>query len=335
MPQASPHPAFRWPALTTYFLFLASLVLILFFWFNHQLSPLNSAAGTQVFVVKKGATIDQIGQALFQAKLIRNPAAFKFYVAQHQMARQIQAGTFKVSAQMSTPEIAQNLTHGTLDLWVTVLEGWRREETAAAIAKAYQALNYPFEVEAFLEATKDQEGYLYPDTYLLPVSANESAVAAILTRTFDQKVTQTLQTEIDQSGKSLEQIVTLASLIEREARSETARKMVSGILWNRLNADWPLQIDATLQYAQGYNPQTQSWWDSPLANDKDIDSPYNTYQNIGLPPGPICSPSLSSIQAALKPTPSDYWFYLTGNDNQMHYAQTLADHNANINQFLR
>jgi UPF0755 protein len=124
----------------------------------------------------------------------------------------------------------------------------------------------------------------------------------------------------------------MASLIEREARIDTSRQMVSGILWKRLDNAWPLQVDATLQYVKGGK---NDWWPEPLAVDKSLNSPYNTYQNTGLPPAPIANPSLSSIKAALSPTDSAYWYYISDLQGNMHYGVTLDDHNANVNQYLR
>jgi UPF0755 protein len=125
----------------------------------------------------------------------------------------------------------------------------------------------------------------------------------------------------------------MASIIEREAKGDD-RFIVSGILWKRIANNWPLQVDASLQYAKGYNKKEQTWWAPPLGIDRDIDSPYNTYKNLGLPPGPICNPSELSINAAANPKDSEYWFYITGNDGQMYYAKTQAEHDTNVAKYL-
>ena len=135
--------------------------------------------------------------------------------------------------------------------------------------------------------------------------------------------------------KTLNQVITLASLIEREAKTDSSRKIVAGILYNRLGIDMALQVDATLQYIKGYNPIHKDWWAPPLAQDKNIDSLYNTYKYPGLPPGPICSPSLSSIEAALNPSSSNYLYYITDNQGNMHYAVSFDQHNKNVNTYLR
>jgi UPF0755 protein len=318
---------------------LAFIVVITIFgyaYFNNQLQPVSSNSESTSFIVNKGQSIDGIGQALAAAHLIRSPLIFKLVIVQNNLGKKIQAGTFKLSGSMSTPEIAQNLTHGIEQgVTVTLLEGWRREEFATALKQAYLSKGLPFDSNQFLTLTKDKEGYLYPDTYEFPLNASESAIVDRLTATFNDHVTVGLAQAIKDSHKSLTDVIILASLVEREARSDTARQMVAGILNNRLTAGWPLQIDATVQYVIGYDKADQTWWKPPLALDTKIQSPYNTYLNPGLPPGPICSPSLSSINAVLNPTPSDYWFYLTGNDNQMHYAKTVSEHNQNIAKYLK
>jgi UPF0755 protein len=251
------------------------------------------------------------------------------------LSKKIQAGSFKLNQSMTVTQIAQTLTQGRLDFWITILEGWRREEIATYLEKAYAENGLQFDRGLFLSLTQDKEGYLYPDSYLLPLTATTQTAVNQLTNTFDQKVTTGLADQIAANSLSLNQILTLASLIEREAKTDASRKMVAGVLLNRLDIGMPLQVDATLQYAKGYDAQKQDWWAPPLSADKAIVSPFNTYQNPGLPPAPICSPSFSSIQAALNPTPSDYFYYITGNDGQMYYAQTLDQHNTNINRYLR
>jgi UPF0755 protein len=131
-------------------------------------------------------------------------------------------------------------------------------------------------------------------------------------------------------------VITLASIIEREGQTNEDRPVIAGILMNRLEAGWPLQADATLQYALGYQSKDKTWWKKTLYDeDKKINSPYNTYANPGLPPGPISNPGLASIQAAIYPKKTDYWYYLHDPAGGVHYAITLEEHNANIAKFLR
>ena len=324
------------PSLIAYAVILVVLSFGIYFFAQSMADPVDpSQTDTQIFVIKKGQAVDSIGQSLQEAGLIKSPLGFKYVVARHGLSKNLQAGTFRLSPSMSSYEIAQELTHGTLDTWVTLIEGWRREEMAAALAAAFAEHGVDFDEDEFLTLTKGQEGYLFPDTYLFPLSADEEMVVSVLANTFNQKVTQGLAQDIANSNLTLNQILTLASLVEREANTDESRKIVAGILLNRLNNDWPLQVDATLQFVLGYDPVSQSWWKPPTVAQKELNSPYNTYQNPGLPPAPIASPSLASIEAVLSPTPTDYWYYLTGNDGNMYYAKTLEQHNQNIANYLR
>ncbi len=303
-------------------------------WYKRALLPINSQnSATQQFIVPKGANSELIAKDLVKAKLIRSEVAFKIYLAQNGLSRKLQAGSFSLQQSMTTPEIVQALTKGTNDIWVTVLEGWRREEIAQALASNLNQQGGNFSAEKFLDLTKGKEGYLFPDTYLIPISASEDKIASLLETTLYQKI-EPLQADIQASGNTLHQILTMASIIEREAKTPQSRNIVSGILWKRIQHDWPLQVDATLQYIKGYSQAEKTWWQTPLANDKQLESPYNTYKYKGLPPGPISTASLESISAAINPASSDYWYYITGNDGKMYYARTFEQHNQNIQNHL-
>ena len=144
-----------------------------------------------------------------------------------------------------------------------------------------------------------------------------------------------MRTAAIKSGLTFEQIITLASIVEREGRTASDRPVIAGILLKRLRANWPLETDATLQFALGYQPQEKTWWKKEITvEDKKIDSPYNTYLNTGLPPGPIANPGLQSIKAVIYPEPTDYWYYLHDSKGVAHYAKTLDGHNANIAKYL-
>jgi UPF0755 protein len=305
-------------------------ILGAFIWLQKPVD--SNRAQPKPFLITKGQSIASIGSQLAQDGLIRSPLLFKFIVWKEGLANKIQAGRYEISPNSSTLEIATQLQKGKLDeFWVTILEGWRREEVAQAFAKAFSEQGLAFDRDLFLTNTKSLEGKLFPDTYLIPIDANEALVISLLTNTFEKKIAL-LEKSFASSSRTPEEILIMASLIEREARIDSSRQMVSGILWKRLDNAWPLQVDATLQYAKG----TQNdWWPEPLAVDKNLNSPYNTYQNTGLPPAPIANPSLSSIQAALNPKDSEYWYYISDLQGNMHYGVTLDDHNANVDQYLR
>lgn len=163
----------------------------------------------------------------------------------------------------------------------------------------------------------------------------------LLNQTFQQKVVTGLADEISQAELDFNQALTLASIVEREAKGAAEMKQVAGILNNRLEINMALQADATLQYAkvnqQSASTQSpiQDWWPTPIVVDKKITSPYNTYTQPGLPPHPICNPGLNAIQAALKPAQTDHLYYLHAADGEIHYAQSLETHNANVRRYLR
>ena len=296
------------------------------------ISPVDTMnAQTIPVVIPRGAGATQIGKILEEKGIIRSWMVFRLYGQLFPIPGQLQAGTVMLAQNMTLEQIYKQLQTGTDDVWITILEGWRVEEVADALVQSLDQ----FDREQFLVEAKKDEGRLYPDTYLLPKTATPGAVLRVLRSTFAKRVEQALAQEQQASGLSWNEILTLASLIEREARDPAARRMVAGILLNRIEQGWPLQVDATMQYAKGYDEQEQTWWPVPLAADKSIDSPYNTYQITGLPPAPIANPSLDSIQAALDPTPSTMMYYITDLQGRMHYAETLQQHNANVDKYLR
>lgn len=320
----------------TSIIFLLLSLIGIYFAFTYYTSPTDPTNSTsQIFIIKKGESISSIGTRLEQEGFIKNATAFKIAVKFDGLAGKIQAGDFRINKSMDLKEIASSLTKGSeQSIWVTLLEGWRREEIAQELASQFSNYGLEFNQQEFLTLTREKEGYLFPDTYLIPKTATPQTVVSIISNNFDKKVDSVLKNQIKATGRTLEDVVIMASIVEREARG-SARPIVAGILWKRLDNDWPLQADATLQYAKGVNKSTGEWWDEPLGVDKEVVSPYNTYKNQGLPPGPITNPSLSSIQASANPTSSDYWYYISDLTGQMHYAVTYDEHLANVNKYLR
>ncbi len=297
------------------------------------LQPVTTAAtAKQRFVIPRGQAIKIIAQRLADEGLIRQPLAFQVYLKLNNLESKIQAGSFELSASSSASDIARRLTMGTDDIWVTIPEGWRKEEIADSLAR--QELPF-FDKEAFLELAAASEGQLFPDTYLVSRDATAESIYYLLTNTFEQKVVKGLADELAASTHSLDEIIIMASLLEREATGSEQMKHVAGILWNRIEIGMPLQVDATLQYSKGYDKAQQSWWSQPLAADKQLNSPYNTYKNPGLPLGPIANPGIEAIQAAIAPAKVDDLFYIHDRSGQMHYAKTLEQHNANVQKYLR
>ncbi|MBU0978286.1 MAG: endolytic transglycosylase MltG [Patescibacteria group bacterium] len=299
------------------------------------LQPVNPSAQTpQKFVVAKGESISSIGDKLTQTGLLRHPLVFRgaVYYLQNSWTTtgtSIQAGSFELSPAMNIWQIVKRLTQGSDDVWLTLLEGWRVEE----IAQVAQNKLTNFSVPDFLDLARPLEGQLFPDTYLVPLEFSPDQLTTLLTTTFEKKVTTGLAEEIAGSDRPLEEVIILASLVEREARGYDQMRQVAGVLEHRLKIGMALQVDATLQYAKG--PSTQGeWWAPPLVGDKKIVSPYNTYLHPGLPPRPICNPGLEAIRAVLNPIETDNLYYLHAPDGQIYFAQTLEEHNRNVAKYL-
>lgn len=303
-------------------------------WVWLQLQPVNAnMLGTdQTFVIPKGQAISVIANRLEEAELINNALVFRVLVKVTDLESKIQFGSFELAPTMSMAEIAEQLTKGTNDIWLTVLEGWRTEE----IADSLDELDLPaYDREEFLAAARGQEGRLFPDSYLIPKDFTSTQIVNLLTSTFEKKVETGLSPEFSATERTPEEILVMASLVEREARGYEQMRRVAGILWNRIEIGMALQVDATLQYLEGYNKTQQTWWAPPAPATKAVQSPFNTYLNPGLPPRPIANPGLDAIEATLNPAESNNLYYLHSRDGEIYYAETLEEHNANIERYLR
>ena len=295
-------------------------------WFYINVQPVSDNKTFSNFVIIKGASASQIGNKLASAGLIKNALAFKIYVQFTGQSGKLQSGEFRLSPSYSLFQNVSALFNGPIELWVTIPEGLRREEVAAKFTAAL-GKDTVFTGE-FLQASKGEEGYLFPDTYLFPTEASASAIVNKMTDIFTVK-TQGLVPK--GSNLSFSGSVILASLIERETKTDAERPVVAGILLNRINAGMPLQVDASVQYTVG---TSKDWWPILTLADLKTDSRYNTYKYQGLPPAPIANPGLSSLKAAFAPTENDYWYYIHDSKGQIHYAKTLTEHNANIAKYL-
>ncbi|TSC54436.1 MAG: Uncharacterized protein LiPW16_8 [Microgenomates group bacterium LiPW_16] len=310
-------------------------IIILFFglgfvWWKQGLAPVDPANKTpRIFVIKRGEGVREIAWRLKKEGLIRNQIVFFLLVKKLGIDQNLQAGDFRLNPAMDAKTIAQNLTLGMLDVWVTLLEGWRNEEIALKFASE---LSLP--ESQFLKYA--QEGYMFPDTYLIPKDATAAAIVKILRDNFEEKFTKDLEKEAAKKGLTKEEVVILASIVEKEASGDSDSGIIAGILAKRLKRGWPLQADATIQYILGYQPEERTWWEKTLTNaDKKIVSPYNTYQNPGLPPAPIANPGLASIKAVITPTDSEFWYYLHDKEGKVHFAKTNEEHEENIARYLK
>jgi len=329
-------------------LIAAIVVCVLaFFWYGHALSPLNASSQERILVkIPEGSSTASIAHDLWEQGVIRSPWAFNIYVRTHGAAASLHAGNFVFHPSMGVAEIVGDLTSGKVgEVSVTIPEGYTVFDIDKLLADkglitagefAECALTCDFSSFEFLPKNKDLatrggkvEGYLYPDTYFVdPTDFVSKFFIERLLGTFRLKVLQPLDADIKGSKRSLPEIVTMASLIEEETRTADERPVVSGILWKRFDEKMGLYVDATIRYI------AEKPTGALTSNDLDVDSPYNTRRYRGLPPGPIASPSLSSIKAALHPESSPYYYYLHGSDGQIHYAVTNDEHNANKAKYL-
>jgi len=280
-----------------------------------------------VVVIARGESVADAAQALADAHVVAHASVLRLLLRISGGSGHMQAGAYLFSSPEDALSVTYRLITGSYDLpavRLTFFEG----ETVRDLAERVQNA-FPDSISApdIISTAQGDEGYLFPDTYLFSPSADASTIVEAMRNNFDAK-TASLTNDIAASGHSLSDVITMASLVEREARTDADKHMVAGILWNRIARGMPLQVDAVFGYIKGSDTY------SPSLADLKIDSPYNTYLHAGLPPGPIGSPGLASINAVLHPTETKYLYYLTGRDGLMHYATTYVGHQANQRKYL-
>lgn len=332
-------------------------------------AQVHQAASTDAkpvrFVVTPGSPARAIAQQLQAAGLITDARLFEAYVRVNGLAAGLEAGAFILSPAMTLAEIAETLQHAeAASLTITIPEGWRLEQIGDYLAEAgvfgedkaalasYRSQTASGELAGldparypFLESRPrgaSLEGYLFPDTYELPLAgATAQDVLQRQLDTFARRVLPLYEAAVAQKTTtlSLHEVLTLASIVEREAVVSEERPAIAGVYRNRLAAGMKLEADPTVQYAMGYQAATNQWWKTPvfLEEYSSVDSPYNTYLYPGLPPGPIANPGLSSIQAALQPAQHDYLYFvaLADGSGRHVFAQTFEEHRVNVQKYLR
>lgn len=312
------------------------IVLIIFIiggslaWWKNGTMPANPNDNTpQIFVIDPGEGMRQVSNDLKNKGLIKDATIFFLLTRQMGLDTKVQAGDFRLNPSMNAYEIAENLTHGTLDIWVTIPEGNR----AAEIADILEA-NIPSFEKSWRTSLAANEGYLFPDTYLIPREATVDQVITLLRGNFNKKYESLENNQTNNFSKN--EIVTIASLIEREAKYDSDRPLVASVIINRLKIGMALNIDAAVQYAIGYQALEKSWWKKNLTfDDLKINSPYNTYTNAGLPPSPISNPGIAAIKAVLNPAKTNYLYYVSDSQGHLHFATTLEGHNANVEKYIQ
>lgn len=312
-----------------------------FLWWNGSISSPGTNPDEKRIVIKKGASAQEIGNLLEEEGVVKSSFAFKIYLQLNNLTTDIPPGQFQVPGNLDLKGVVDLLLEGPTEVWVTIPEGYRREQVAERVANGLGLSDFAKQdfVEKFLDVSEEFEGYLFPDTYLFPPDITPGKVVEVLTQTFDKKFPQSERDKLSRVDLSLKEAVVLASIIERETINASERPLVAGILLNRIDAGWPLQTDATLQYITGTTRCIGKigceWWTPPTVDEKALNSPYNTYLNVSLPPAPISNPGETSLLAVSNPERSDYWFYIHDESGTIHYAETLEEHNTNIARYLR
>jgi len=323
---------------------VSSLVILGFYVVNSVQKPIiPENLPEYTFVIPQGQSIGEILTGLQRAGVPIADWPTRAYLKFHpELGRNVQAGEYTLVPGMTVVETLEFLSNGQQQESLTFIEGWRREEYVAYLL---EVTGEDFARE-FFELTEDREGRLFPDTYFVDDSTTPEKLLDKMTVNYEHKVEPVRNSGLlEEQGLTEDEALILASIVEREVADPTDQVIVAGILIKRLQNSWPLETDATVQYTLATEKAQINilaaiadpefvWWPKTLTEaDLAVDSPYNTRRNPGLPPGPISNPGLSAIAAVAEPLTSPYWFYLTDRSGVTRFAETLAEHNQNIDTF--
>ncbi|MBL1434400.1 endolytic transglycosylase MltG [Candidatus Wolfebacteria bacterium] len=279
----------------------------------------------ETITIPQGVSTGEIAQLLYEADVIESKKLYTNLTRVFFNANKVKAGDYFFSNKVGPLIVAYRVAkgvHGVEPLSITFSEGLTIREMAESVAIAFPHISS----EEFKKEAKGLEGYLFPNTYSFLPNASAQTIINTMHNEFEQQI-KTLREELNFDAP-LSDIVIMASILEREARQFETKREVSGVLWNRIEIGMALQVDAVFGYIFGRSTY------HPSLEDLEIDSPYNTYKNRGLPPGPISNPGIDSLRAAADPAETNYFFYLTGRDGVMHYAETFDGHRRNRSLYL-
>ena len=317
-------------------LFVIALVVAGGIWLASAFNDRTLPAAPVTVVIPPGISVASVAVRLYDAHVIANPLALRILSKLRGADRDIGSGRYEFSAHQSLPDILATLRKGgaPLSVRITIPEGFTAKQIATRLSNAGIAGEQALDDE-FAHATFDVdgvhvvglEGLLFPDTYDFTVGMSPHRIAQMLTREFAKQLPKNASQDAKKLGITLDQALIIASIVEREARVEHDRPLIASVMYNRLREKMPLQVDATVEYALPVYKSALS-----LA-DLHVDSPYNTYEHQGLPPGPISNPGLPSIIAALHPAKTEYLYYVAKGDGTHAFATTLAQHNANVAKY--
>jgi len=326
-----------------FFLIITGLLIFGIIWFyglytgslNYALDP--SSEKRVVIDIRTGSSASDVASLLAEKGLIKSPYVFKLYLKQNNLSDKIKAGRIILQENFDMKKIADTLVEGkSAEIVATILEGWTIKQIADYLEQAGLTTT-----DKFIECTKTckfsfdflpadyLEGYLYPDTYFAnPGTYTDDGFITKMIQNLDNKLTDDDWKAIKANKHNFEQIMIMASIVEREERDSDERPTIAGILWDRYDNNVGLGADATILYALGRTKGGLTY------DDLQITSPYNTRKYRDLPPTPISNPSITSIRAAITPNKTDYFYYLHDSEGQVHYAKTLNEHNENKAKYL-
>jgi len=319
--------------------------------------PSSSDSHKKEFLVKKGQGAFEIANNLQRERFVKNKSLFLLYLVFSRSQKKLKAGDYLLSPSMTISQIAKQLIEGSQTIVrITIPEGWNLDDISNYLAKKklcqkdeffsivgapridYNKTNTALRPKdfssrfAFLKNKPKNvslEGYLFPDTYFVSKSSNCQQLIELFLKNFSKKLTPRLRRDISSQHKTIFEIVTMASLLEKEAKTDNDKEIISGILWKRLEYGIPLQVDATISYLTNKKSAKIS------LKETKINSPYNTYQHLGLPLGPICNPGIKSILAAIYPKKSNFWYYLSTPEGKTIFSKTLREHNVAKQKYLK
>jgi len=292
------------------------------------------------FTIAQGETASMVAQRLQDVGLITDAGLFRWYMRYHGIDSRLEAGDYQLAKNMSMLQIAEELQFASFDeVVIRVIEGWRAEQIAEMLARTgmvsadefmsvVRTAQLPYTALSDRPAGTTLEGYLFPDTYRVAATADAAEIVDVLVSTFDERFDSARRAQAVARGMSIFDVITVASIVEREAVVAEERPIVADVYLNRIEQGMYLQADPTVQYALGYQPDSGQWWLLPLPFEAltETVSIYNTYLHPGLPPGPICNPSLASIDAVLNPADTDYLFFYSKGDGTHAFARTYEEH---------
>lgn len=317
--------------------------------YNYNLTPVGGSSENVIVAIPDNATISDVADILEDAGLIRNAMVFRSYASRHSRGeKKIQAANYEFNQQMSCQQIFNKMIEGDAylgEIKVTIPEGKNLKEIASILEDKHVCSAEDFENEC-KDLTKykakypllnsipegkdrDLEGYLFPATYYWGTDTEPSVVANAMVSAFVDNFTSSMEQRASQMGKTVDEIIIMASIVELETKLPEDKANCASVFYNRIKAGMPLQSDITVDYALGSRNAILT------TEQTQVDSPYNTYINLGLPVGPICSPSVSSIEAALYPAETNYLYFVADMDSgKLYFNETYEGHLADVEKYM-